>query len=369
MYNIEKNMSLDMKQLSKELHRPFSQVYPRRKVFVSGIDNTWAMDLVDMSEWKDYNDGYAWMLNIVDVFSRYAWSVYLKDKSAAIVLKAFQDVIKKYGRKPSKIWVDDGKEFHNKLMDEYIKKQKIIRYGTYSDHKSTFVERFNRTLKSNMWRRFTEDNTRRWVDMIPELLHDYNRTKHSSIGTSPLQASKKKNEKKIFDYQYSDIEEHLQEPQTKPKYKLGDYVRISRKKGIFEKGYLPNWTREIFKVVAIVHTTPRVYELADLKGEKIKGSFYEQDLQKTASTPSTDFLVEKVLDTRTIRGQKQLLVKWLGYSKNFNRWIKASDVTHTFKKDEVTVPAESPTKIASTPNDVSVRKSKRTIKPKRLFDA
>jgi len=110
--------------------------------------------------------------------------------------------------------------------------------------------------------------------------------------------------------------------------------------------------------------------LADLKGEKIKGSFYEQDLQKTASTPSTDFLVEKVLDTRTIRGQKQLLVKWLGYSKDFNRWIKASDVTHTFKKDEVTVPAESPTKIASTPKDdgIAVRKSKRTIKPKRMYD-
>ena len=317
-----------MKELSKELHAPVPKTYPRRKVFVDGIDDTWSMDLVDMTEWKHLNDANAWMLNIVDVFSRYAWSIPLSNKSAVVVLSGFQSVIGQSGRKPKKIWVDEGKEFYNSLMTSFIKKEGIIRYSTYGEHKSMFVERFNRTLKGRMWRRFTEENTRRWVDMLPELVADYNSSVHRSIKMTPIEASEKKNESSLVLNQSPGIVAST--PVKAPKFKLGQWVRISREKGLFEKGYLPNWSREIFKVVSILHINPRVYGLVDRSGEPIKGSFYEQNLKKTFETPASDGLIESVLQTRTVRGQKQMLVKWLGYNSSFNKWIKASDVTKVY---------------------------------------
>ncbi len=324
-----------MRKLSKELHAPVVSRYPMRKIYVDGLDNTWAIDLVDMSEWAASNSGFKWMLNIVDVFSRYAWSVPMQNKTAPIVLEALKSVVKS-GRKPKKIWWDQGGEFVNVKMNAYLKKEDIVGYHTYGTYGSVMVERFNRTLKGRMWRRFTEENTRRWVDMLPQLLQEYNNSKHRSIKMTPTEASNPKREKALLTLQYKDAHEHLDPPTTPPKFALGDWVRISREKGHFEKGYLPNWSREIFKVISILHTNPRVYEIKDLKGERIKGAFYEQNLQKTIERPSGDFLVEKVLDTKVEKGQKFLLVKWLGYNKSFNRWIPEAAVTQVFKKDEQT---------------------------------
>ncbi len=341
---------LNMKTLSKELHAPVTSKYPVRKIYVSGIDDTWAADLVDMSEWATSNDGFKWMLNIVDVFSRYAWAISIRNKTAAVVLEALQSVISSSGRKPKKIWWDEGGEFVNAKMNAYLKKEKIIGYHTYGTHGSVMVERFNRTLKGRMWRRFTEENTRRWVDMLPQLLEEYNNTKHRSIKMTPTQASDPKKEKALLSLQYKDVRNHLSPPETPPKFALGDWVRISREKGHFEKGYLPNWSREIFKVISILHTNPRVYEINDFLGERIKGAFYEQNLQKTTEGPTGDFLVEKVLDTKIEKGTKYLLVKWLGYNKSFNRWIPEAAVTRVFDKDvQVKVPVKEKKKKGPKP--------------------
>jgi hypothetical protein len=303
---------MDLKKFSQELHKPFIKKFDRRKVISTGIDDIHSCDLVDMQEWSKENDGYKYLLNVVDVFSRYAWSIPLKTKSAAEVVDAFADI----KRKPNKIWVDKGGEFYNKQMDAYISKNNIVRYSTYGEHKSAIVERFNKTLKSWMWRKFTELQTRRWIDMLPELLEKYNNKKHSSIGMSPVQASKKENEKQLLIKQYGN--EDLSK--DKPKFNLGDWVRISRVKGTFEKSYLPNWSAEIFKVITIFHTNPITYGLAEYNGERIEGSFYEQELQKTDLTET--FLVEKVIQKR----KGEVLVKWLGWNESYNSWIKESEL-------------------------------------------
>ena len=108
-------------------------------------------------------------------------------------------------------------------------------------------------------------------------------------------------------------------PKTKPKYNLGDYVRIAKKKGTFEKGYTPRWTEEVFKVVEILNTTPVTYKLKDLNDEEIKGSFYEQELQKSKQQV---YRIEKVLQKKG----KKILVKWKGYPDSFNSWIDADSV-------------------------------------------
>ena len=110
------------------------------------------------------------MLNVIDVFTKFAWSIPLKDKKGETVTEAFKNIVKNSKRIPKHIWVDQGKEFYNKNMDEWLKENNIIRYSTYGEHKSAVVERVNRTLKEIMWKRFTAENTRNWIDMLDRLI-------------------------------------------------------------------------------------------------------------------------------------------------------------------------------------------------------
>lgn len=307
------NIDMDLKQFADEVHRPVVRKFKRRKVIANGINDIWAVDLVDMQEWAENNDGYKYMLNIIDVFSRYAWSIPLKTKTAKEVLKAFESI----KEKPKRIWSDDGKEFINKEMNAFYKKHGIVRYSTYSESKASVVERFNRTLKTNMWKRFTEKQTRRWIDMLEELMKEYNNKYHTGIGMTPLKATEKKREEKLFEKQYG---EYLKEKGDEGKLKVGDSVRISRVKGTFEKGYLPNWSIEIFRIREKLYTNPVTYILQDYKGERIKGSFYEEELQKTEMTDT--FLIEKVIRRR----KGKALVKWLGYGEDANSWIDEKEL-------------------------------------------
>jgi len=134
--------------------------FQRRRVEVKQIDDIWGADLVEMQEWSKSNKGFRYMLNVFDVFSRYAWSVPIKDKTGQTTLDVFKQILKEFGRKPKYIWVDEGKEFYNKLMNEWLKEKNIIRYSTHGEHKSAVVEKFNGILKANMWKRFTAENTR-----------------------------------------------------------------------------------------------------------------------------------------------------------------------------------------------------------------
>ena len=105
-----------------------------------------------------------------------------------------------------------------------------------------------------------------------------------------------------------------------PKFKVNDHVRISKCKNIFAKGYAPNWSEEIFVVKKIKNTVPWTYVISDLNGEKIVGSFYEKELQKTNQK---DFRIEKVIS----RKGNKLYVKWKGYDNSFNTWIDKKDLT------------------------------------------
>ena len=251
------------------------------------------------------------MLNVIDVYSKYAWSIPLKNKTGKSVLEAFKQIVESSGRKADHIWVDEGKEFYNKYMDEWIKENDIIRYSTHGEHKSAVVERFNRTLKTVMWKRFTAENTRNWIDMLDRLLFQYNNKKHSTIKMTPVEASHKE-----VIYKPVNVEE-------KPKFSVGDQVRISRIKGIFEKGYLPNWSEALYIIHEVKRTDPITYILKDMNGEIITGGFYTEELQKSMQEV---FRIEKIFKQRKINGVEQGLVKWLGYDTKFNEWKPMSEI-------------------------------------------
>jgi hypothetical protein len=314
-----------MRLLARELHKPARKTFERRKVVAYALNEVWSCDLVDLQEWAKENNGYRYILNAVDVFSRYAMSRPLKSKSAKDVLDAFLAIIKTEGRKPRKIWVDKGSEFYNLQFIKWTKSEKIELYSTYSESKSVIVERFNKTLKQNMWRIFSERNNRKWIDILPDLIKEYNNRVHSFLGMTPVEASQKKNEEEVLEIQT----DQKKTPKSRPKrskFHVGDEVRISRVKGTFEQGYLPNWSREQYVITHVLPTDPVTYKIKDYKGESIEGSFYDQELQLVDEKLRGVYLVEEVIKTRKRKdGKKEMLVKWLGYPSSFNSWISEDD--------------------------------------------
>ena len=285
----------------------------RRKVAVYDVDDIWGADLVDMVEWSRSNKGYKYILNVIDMYSKYAWAVPLKDKRGETVTEAFKYIVNISNRRPKHIWCDEGKEFYNKNMNEWLNKNNINRYSTHGEHKSCVVERFNRTLKEKMWKRFTAENTRNWVGMLDKLLTEYNKSFHRTIGMTPIRCSKLKNIK---------IQSFNVVCKT-PKFKVGDKVRISRLKAVFEKGYLSNWSEAIYVIQKVKRTCPVTYILEDMRGELLKGSFYEKELLQTNQEV---YRIEKVLRKKNINGVEYAFVKWMGYSNKFNDWIPVKNL-------------------------------------------
>ena len=295
--------------LAEELHRPIKRKFKKRRVIVNGIDKIWAADLADMTAFKDYNDGYTFLLLVIDTFSKYGYLIPLKNKKGETVADALKDIFKK--RKPGKLWTDKGKEFYNKNVKDLVEL-----YSTENEEKSSIAERWVRTIKEKMWKYFTDNNTYKYIDVLPDLVEDYNNTVHSSTKLTPKEASKKKNELTVWRNLYPD---RYKKYDIIPKFSVGDEVRITKKKKVFEKGYTTRWTEEIFTITEIQNTNPVTYKLADLQGEEIKGTFYEPELQKTEQQI---FRIEKVIK----KDKNKSLVKWKGYSDKFNSWVNNKDL-------------------------------------------
>ena len=303
--------------LANELHQPIRRQFPKRRVISYGIDNIWAADLVEMGKFSKWNKGIKYLLMVIDVFSKFGWIRPLKDKRGQTVADAFKDIFKTK-RKPKMLWTDKGSEFFNGIMKDLLHKNGIKLYTTENEEKSSVVERWNRTMKEKLFRMFSANNNTIYFDKLDELVNDYNHRFHSSIRMTPAEASKQKNERQVFANLFGDL---IYAKLKKPKFKVGDKARISKfKRKIFDKGFTPNWTEEIFVIDEILNTNPLTYKLVDLLGEKITGSFYEAELQKTNQNI---FRIEKVI--RRDQKKKKALVKWKGYPDKFNSWIPLSD--------------------------------------------
>jgi Integrase core domain len=305
---------MSRRDIIDELHKPARKNFIRRKVIIKGLNDLFQADLVDMSAFASVNKGYKFLLTVIDCFSKYAWAIPIKDKSGNQVTLAMKSIFLKDNRIPKNLQTDKGKEFYNKDFQNLMKKYTINLYSTYSTLKASIIERFNRTLKNKMYKEFTMNGNYKWLNIIDELLKNYNNTKHSTIKMKPIDVNKS-NENRILNTVYNNLK-----IRGRSKLKLNNYVRISKNKHLFEKGYTPNWTTEIFKIKKIQNTNPVTYILEDFQGNDIKGGFYELELLKVKH-PDV-YLIEKIVKTK---GNK-VFVKWLGFSSNFNSWINKSEI-------------------------------------------
>ncbi|KAE9522020.1 hypothetical protein AGLY_017582 [Aphis glycines] len=190
-----------------------------------------------------------------DCFTKFAWAIALKSKTAKEVSNTMSKIL--FKRSPKLLQVDNGKEFYNSTFDALMEKHNILKYSTYSTMKACIIERINRTLKEKMFREFTARGSHEWISILPSLINEYNNSKHRTIGMTPEQADT--NQTSVVIKQRKIIN-------GKIKFNVGDNVRISTYKCVLTKGYLPSWSTEIFKIFKINDTLPTTYQLQDYTG-------------------------------------------------------------------------------------------------------
>ena len=315
--------------LSYTLHKPRRKRFPTLPTLVFGIDEQWQMDLVDMQKLSKWNKGVKYLLTVIDVFSKRAWAEPIKNKSGKEMVKALNRMEKVLApHRPLRVQTDDGKEFFNKQVQAWFKSRGYHHFSTKGDQKAAVLERWHRTLKERMFRAFTAKNTLSYLEMLPKLIHTYNRTPHSTIGVAPIDVTSK-NERDVWDRVYG---KRLAMSKKKARLKEGDRVRLNKKHRPFKKGYLPGWTEEVFLVTHVRETPLPAYRVTEWDGTPIKGTFYAEDLQKVDVDDTTLFRVEKVLK----RSKGQLLVRWKGWPKKYDSWISAKDYDGPKKRNTQT---------------------------------
>lgn len=225
-------------------------------------------------------------------------------------------MFKKLKHKFRNIQTDHGTEFYNKSVSDLFKKRGINHYSSHSEYKASVIERFNRTLKNKLFRIFTHRGSYKYIDILDDVLNSYNNSVHRSTGFAPAQV-REEHESLIFRKLYGS------KGKIKYRFEIGNQVRISKTVRTFRRGFLPNWSEEIFTIRKRFPSNPVTYLLEDLKHEIIRGRFYEQELQKVIKSSSDFWRVEKILKTRGVGKKKEHFVKWKGFDSRFKSWIKA----------------------------------------------
>ena len=184
------------KILAEELHKPVIKKFNKRKVYSQFRDNIRGVDLADMQSLSKKNKGIKYLLCAIDLFSKYAFVIPLKDKKGISIINAFNKIIKQSNRrakgtssqhvKPNKIWVDQGSEFYNRDFKKWLSDNDIIMYSTFNEGKSVVAERFIRTLKNKLYKHMTATGKNVYYDILDDVVNEYNNIKHNTIKMKPI---------------------------------------------------------------------------------------------------------------------------------------------------------------------------------------
>ena len=220
-------------QLANELHKPIIRKFEKRKVY-----------LVDMHLLSKYNKGIRFLLCVIDIFSKYAWVVPLKDKKGITIVKAFQSILKQSNKKPNKIWVDKGSKFYNAYFKKCLRDNGIVMYSTHNEGKSVIAEGFIRTLKGKIYKYMTSISKNVYIDKLNDIVDEYNNIYHTTIKLKPI-----------------DVKDNT-------------YINTSWS--------TTNWSEEVFIIKKVKNTIPWIYVINDLNGEEIMKKNYKRQIKKNS---------------------------------------------------------------------------------------
>lgn len=311
-------------QLTYTLHKKARRRFKRNPVVAENINENFQADLVDLKEFSKSNNNFNYILTVIDVFSKKAWAVPVKSKTASEVTEAMERILKNVV--PLKLQTDKGKEFENSSFKSLMKKYNINFFTTNNfDIKCSVIERFNRTLKDKMFKYFTKSGGRKYIDILDSLIASYNNSYHRSIKMSPNEVNEH-NKTAVFQNLYKvHNKRELLRNYIKPSLKIGDVVRQKYRLGPLDRGYYPNWTDQTFTINKMVKNFPKpLYRLTDSKDNLISKRYYPEEIQVIKN--NSIYRVEKILAEKYLKREKYYKIKWLNYPESENSWIKAKDL-------------------------------------------
>ena len=214
--------------------------YATNKTDVYFIDDIWSLDILDLRDYgPENNRGYRYVLVTTDNFSKFGWTVPLKNKNAQLIKDSFENILITSKRKPNLIESDEGREFYNNIFQDFLNKNNIKLYSRNTSLGAVFAERFNRTIRDLLKRPVFEKGDGNWIDVIPTITKQYNNRIHTSTKLSPKDASLEKNEGLV----YKNLLDKRKK--IKPKFQTNDLVRTADLKRTFSKGDTTNWSYKL----------------------------------------------------------------------------------------------------------------------------
>jgi hypothetical protein len=319
------------------LQRGVRHNFKRNRVMVSGLFYQFDIDLMDVQNHSESNDGIKFLLICIDVFSRFLWVEALQDKTAKSVVQALTIVFTD-DKAPEKVRTDKGSEFVNRWVKDMFIKFKIKHFVTQNRVKANYAERVIRTLRVMLHRYMSQKHTHRYIDVLDDIVYNYNHRAHRSLPDklSPAEVTEE-NEVEVLEHLYfptpSKIQSIKRKEKRKPRqkslfaFKVGDLTRISHLRRPFQKDYDAHWTKEIFKVSSRLNRQGvPVYRLRDFADDAIEGTFYNAELQKVDKNSDNLWTIDKKVRKRRRNGQIEWFVSWDGWPKKFNSWIEESEL-------------------------------------------
>lgn len=304
--------------------------FQRGRVIVKGIDDQWDADLASLIPYADSNEGFKYLLCVIDIFSRYAWVEPLKDKTPNEIIKAFKKVLSE-GRKPKRLRTDAATDFTSSKFKEFCKKEKIANFVTHNETQANYVERFIKSIKSKIFRYMNHNNTERYVDVLSKLVDSYNNTFHTGIQSEPINV-RKENESKLWwqmywPKDYPKIKKENEKKKSPFLFNIGDKVRMSHLRKAFQREYDSKWSSEIYKVsYRFLRQEQPIYKIKDWFNEPIQGTFYQTELQKVDSPEEDFWKINQILKYKGVGENRKALVSWIGWPKKFNSWLFVRDI-------------------------------------------
>ena len=230
--------------------------YETNKIIYNHTDEIWSIDLADMIDYKiSNNKGYRYIFIIIDNFSKYLWAILLKNKYSQTITNEFSNILTTSKRKPLKLESDRGTEFYNSIFQNFLKSKSIHHYSRFTDKGPSIAERVIRTIRNLLKKPVFEKGNADWISELASIIKQYNNTTHSSTKMTPIQASKKVNEKEVFSNLRDDRVKRQQ------KFKLGQLVRTADIKKVFSKGDSTNYSCKLYTITEVIHDTIPSYRI------------------------------------------------------------------------------------------------------------
>ena len=314
------------KQESYTSHQPVISKFKRPKVIVGKKDRQWDGDTANMLKYEKDNDGYKYFALFIDIFTRFVWTYPLKTLKGKEMVEAMTKIF--LDAKSRKLRTDRGSEFVNRDVKKFLRIQSVDHFTTTNETKANFAERAIKTIKKRLVRYMDYKQSFKWVDVLGDITESYNQTYHRSIKMTPTKARDTK-PTILWHIQYDPKlkpvkkEKKLPKYKTKFSFKIGDRVKLSHLRNLFDREYDQKWTTEVFTILdrSMQQGIP-LYTIKDYNNDPIEGKFYAKELQKVTLDENTLYKVENIVRRR----KNEVLVKWLGWPKKFNSWIPKSEV-------------------------------------------